>query len=454
MKSFQELSERAIRYKKRVAGCFMLVQPEQLSDKLSGENYAVTRKIDGVMQLLFFDRGQAVMAGTGGVIREKLPCLDEFAEILRAKGIRSAVVAAELYVPSENARPRVYDVLSALGQTGDPACCALAPFDLLELDGNEFKADHYRETHRRLTELFGDSAKVKPVEMRLAQGKAEVSEIFAEWVSGENAEGLVVHSESPIVWKIKPHHTIDAVVVGYSLEDDHIRDLLVATRDENGDYRIFGKCSNGLSADERKSLLDTLAVCPSDYIYVDEHQLAFQMVKPEMVLELSVAELLAENSAGKVKKNSLVSLAEGKWSPHGSVPGVSALGMKIERFRPDKGNDVSDIRSTQLSDLVPFAAPDIPDRLPGSTLLDRRVFRKTSGDKVFLHKFLIWATNKQEYGYGKYVFFHTDYSSGRKEPLKRDLKVAATEEKVREFLAAAIAENISKSYQEIRSDAL
>ena len=294
---------------------------------------------------------------------------------------------------------------------------------------------------------------VSPVELRMAYSKDEVRGIFDEWVTGENAEGLVIHSESPIVWKLKPRHTIDAVIVGYSMEKEDIRNLLVAVREENGLFRIFGKCSSGLNEEKKAYLKEKLIPEKSNYIHVDEQQFVFQMVKPEIVVELSVNELLGENFAGTLKKNQLLTLENGIWESRGNVPGVSALGMKIERFRPDKSSEISDIRCSQLSDLVPFpAALGQPDKLPESTLLDRRVFRKTSGSKVFIQKFLTWASNKADFGYGKYIFFHTDYSSDRKEPLKRDIKIADSIEKAREFMEKAIAENIKKNYIEIRSN--
>ena len=449
----KDLAAKAKNYKKQIAGRFMPVEPDFLKKRLSGETYAVTRKIDGLMQLLMFEDGKAYAAGSTGVIRDDLPCLEEFAATLEQKGVKSALVAAELYVPSPDGRPRCYDVNSALGENGDLSKCRLAPFDLLELDGEEVTASHYQEIHRQLSALFGNSAHITPVEMRVVNSKEEVMEIFEEWVGAENAEGLVVHSESPIIWKIKPRHTIDAVVVGYSMEEGEVRNLLMAVRDENGMFRIFGKCANGFSDEERKSLPEKLKVCGSNYIYVDEKQLAFRMVVPEVVLEVSVAELLTENSSGVVRKNPLISFENGIWNPCGSVPGVSVLGMKFERFRSDKSCDQCDIRTSQLSDIAPFSATELPEKLPESTLLDRRVFRKNTGEKVFIQKFLIWESNKSDYGYGKYIFFHTDYSSSRKEPLKRDIKVASTEEKIRAFMEQAIAENVKKNYIEIRSQA-
>lgn len=445
----KEFSVKAKTYKKRIAGCFMLVEPDLLKKRLAGKTYAVTRKIDGLMQLLMYENGKAYAAGSTGVIREDLPCLEEFAATLKQKGVKSALVAAELYVPSPDGRPRCYDVNSALGENGNLSKCRLAPFDLLELDGEEVTASHYQEVHQQLSALFGSSAHITPVEMRVVNSKEEVMEIFEEWVGVENAEGLVVHSECPIIWKIKPRHTIDAVIVGYSMEEGEVRNLLMAVRDENGMFRIFGKCANGFSDEERKALPEKLKPCQSNYIYVDEKQLAFRMVEPEVVLEVSVTDLLTENSAGKARKNPLISWDNGVWNPAGIVPGVSVLGMKNERFRPDKCCDQSDIRTSQLSDIAPFAVAELPEKLPESTLLDRRVFRKTSGEKVFIQKFLIWASNKADFGYGKYIFYHTDYSSSRKEPLKRDLKVAATEEKIRQFMEQAIAENVKKNYMEV-----
>jgi hypothetical protein len=78
-------------------------------------------------------------------------------------------------------------------------------------------------------------------------------------------------------------------------------------------------------------------------------------------------------------------------------------------------------------------------------LLERRVFKKVSKDKVMLHKFLIWKTNKEQTGrYPAYVFYHTDYSSGRKEMIKRDMAFSNSEEQIREIMSTEIADNIKK----------
>lgn len=80
-----------------------------------------------------------------------------------------------------------------------------------------------------------------------------------------------------------------------------------------------------------------------------------------------------------------------------------------------------------------------------STMLERRVFKKVATDKVMFYKFLILKTNKEQTGrYPAYVFYHTDYSSSRKEMIKRDMAFSSDEQQIRDILAAEIADNIEK----------
>ena len=91
-------------------------------------------------------------------------------------------------------------------------------------------------------------------------------------------------------------------------------------------------------------------------------------------------------------------------------------------------------------------------KLEASTLLERKVYKKVSGAKVMLHKFFVWKTNKEQSGrYPAYVFYHTDFSSGRKEMLKRDMAYSSDEQQIRDILAAEIADNIKKGWEEVQA---
>ena len=452
MNNISEYQQTAMDYKRRISGSFMLVDPAGIRKKMFGSDFSVTRKIDGIMECVFWRDGKAFMAGSGGTILTDLPCLEEFAKCAQAAGLDSVTIAAELYYPLAEGRPRCHDVMRALAVPEEKAKLRLAPFDLLESSGKPYKSAHYKEIHHELSRLFSGEM-IRPVEMRNAQSKEEVETIFDEWVTDEGAEGLVVHSESPIVWKVKPRHTIDAAVIGYTAAEEGICDLLFAVRREDGKFQVFTSGSNGLTSEQRLSLLEALKqdTAESQYIRTDPENNAFQMVAPRMVFEISVNELISESNTGKIKRNPLLDFdPEEGWLSCGSTPGVSALAPAVVRLREDKTPEYESIRVSQLSDLCPFAEDSAGDGpLPKSTLLSRRVFRKTSGDKVMLQKFLIWKTNKEQSGkFPAYVFYYTDYSSGRKEFLKRDLRVSGSEQQIRAIMDEFISANIKKGWQE------
>lgn len=471
MEVTQDMRQKAIDYKKNIAGKFMLVEGAKIKARISGEQFCVTRKIDGHLQCLFYRDGAAVMLNSQGKERAgELKCLDVFAGFMGKKGIKSAIIAAELYVPREGGRPRCGDVQSALADAAKRDTLALAPFDIIELDGQPFVVVHYDEVYAKLTELFSivsvtenDGRKLKmtksssycrPVEMRTATSIDEVQQIYEEWVEGEGAEGIVVHNENRLISKVKPRHSIDAVVVGYSTTERGIRDVLLAVRHEDGAYQMFGHGSTGMTDEQRAELAERLSAkhVESQYILSDSRGIAYQMVAPEVVLEMSVLELVARGNDDKVKTNPLLAYDEAKgWIMQGMVPGVSTQGITFDRERTDKQPTVTDVRLSQLTDICPFEEQEgATGELQPSTLLERRVFKKVSGAKVMLHKFLIWKTNKEATGrYPAYIFYHTDYSSARKEMIKRDMAFSSDEQQIRDILAAELADNIKKGWEEV-----
>ena len=400
----QKYIQTAIDYKKNIAGKFVLVEGAKLKQRVEGERICVTKKIDGHLQVVFWQDGQVFMLNASGKQRaENLKCLDTFAEAVKAAGVKSATIAAELYLPREEGRPRNGDVNKALADEALKDQLCLAPFDIIELDGNPWKAEHYSETHNKLCSLFNgqltmDNGKlVSPVQMRNASNDDEVQEIYDEWVVGEGAEGLVVHSESPMVWKVKPRHTIDAAIIGYTTAERGIRDLMFAVRREDGLFQMFALGSTGMSDEDRAVIAEHLSQkhVESQYVLSDSRGIAYQMVKPELVFEISVLEFVARGNDDKIRMNPLLQYNdEAGWLMEGVTPGVSVLGITLERERTDKQPTETDIRISQITDICPFEEPEGGSaKLEASELLERHVYKKVSGEKVMLHKFLIWKTN-------------------------------------------------------------
>lgn len=451
----QKHIQTAIDYKKNIAGKFVLVEGAKLKQRIDGQKLCVTCKIDGHLQVAFYENGEAFLLNSSGKQRAAgLKCIDAFANALKKAGVKQAVIAAELYLPRPEGRPRCGDVLKALADDTLKEQLHLAPFDIVELDGEQWKAEHYGDTHNRLCAIFQDDA-VRPVKMRSASSLDEVQEIYGEWVEGEGEEGLVIHSESHIVWKVKQRHTIDAAVIGYTTTDRGIRDLMLAVRREDGLFQMFALGSTGMSDEQRADVAKRLSEkhVESQYVLSDSRGIAYQMVRPELVFEISVLELVARGNDDKVRMNPLLQYDEQRgWLMEGNTPGVSVLGITIVQERTDKQPNEVDIRVSQLTDICPFEEQEGGmQKLEASTLLERKVYKKVSGAKVMLHKFVVWKTNKEQSGrYPAYVFYHTDFNSGRKEMLKRDMAYSSDEQQIRDILAAEIADNIKKGWEEVQ----
>ena len=455
MEITKELSQKAIDYKKNIAGKFMLVEGAKIKSRVAGNEFCVTRKIDGHMQVLFYKDGEGVLLNSGGTDKAgKLHCLEVAVECLKKAGVKEAIVPTELYMPREEGRPRFGDVPTALADPAKRDQLCLAVFDLVSLDGQSYYDIPFKETYKAISDIF-NTKEVCPVQMMLAASLDEVEVIYNDWVECDGAEGIVVHADNNFIYKVKPRHSIDAAVVGYTIGNQGVRDLMMAVRREDGAFQIFAEGSNGLSEEDRLRLADRLKALDveSQYVLTDSRGIAYQMVRPEIVWEVSVIDFIARGNDDKVKMNPLVRFEDGQWLFDGMTAGVSAYGISLIRERDDKTPSVSDVRVSQITDICSFeevvrARKNGP--MEASTILDRRVYRKLSGDKVMLHKFLIWKTNKESTGrYPAYIFYHTDYSSGRKEILKRDMAYAPTEMGIRAIFEAEILENVKKGWEAV-----
>lgn len=457
----KEYTDIAKTYKRKVAGSFMLVDGAKLIEKINGEDICVTKKLDGAMQILFYENGSACSISTNGIIRKDLPCILEFASLAQRCNVKSITVAAELYaVIGSDGRERVGDVSKAESDESLKNTLKLAVFDIVDIDGVPFTPEHYKDTVAKIKSSFSGDL-VHPVLAKSVSSKHEVEQIYNEWVIESGAEGLVVHTELPIVYKIKPRHSVDAVIIGFTVgEDDHenaVRDVLVAVMREDGLLQQFAATGNGFTEEERTNLMEKLSSMEveSTYIETDSRNVAFHMVKPEVVVELSAIDFVSESSTGEAKMNILLSYKDGiGYSSLGCTPGVAAHSLIFSHYREDKGCNPTDVRLSQLSDLCAFSAEKTVSmvNLPKSEIIERRVFTKGEGDKLMIQKFIVWKTNKENNPlFPAYVLHYTDFSVSRKEQLKRDIRVSNSKAQIMGILDDILAENIKKGWEEVRN---
>jgi len=445
-------ADKAIDYKRDVTRNYINLTPEQIDLRLGGSQYVVTRKYDGEMNVLFLDGDQAAIINRSGRIRTGIPCVEDAAAALRAAGVTQAVIPAELYLDETDGRTRVYQVMAALADKKQIASLRLAAFDILELDGSPYEPNSYSQTHAKLTEILAGAKLARPVLATNATSKAEVKQIFGQWVETDGAEGLVVRTELPLVFKIKPRHTIDVAVVGYSEgtddQDGQVRSLLLAMMPAPGQYQIIGKTGTGFDEALKRDLLERMSAMTveSSYIEADSNHVAFHMIRPEIVIELMINEVLFDTLSGYID-NPVLAFENNAWVRTGAVHGISVVYPVFQRERTDKKAEYDDVRLEQINDFAyapPGAAAAV--ELPKSDLLKRVVYTKQLGEKLMVLKFMVWRTNKPAPMFPGYVFHLTNYSSDRKDPLQREVVVSDDETQIMEIFEASLEANVKRGW--------
>lgn len=468
MNGYREGKDRAIdpetlaqsfAYKKNFLKRFIAIGPSQIDERLGDTLYYVTRKYDGEFAMLAYQSGEAVTINRSGRTRLGLPCVEEAARLLQRAGVKQAILPAEIYVEDNDKRTRVHDLIHALSKKGDVRKLHLAFFDVLELEGAAFHPGNYRETWELLNSWFGRGQLVKTVEMQEARSNADVKELYRQWVEEGTAEGLVVRSNMPFVFKIKPRHAVEGVVIGFTEgtgdQRNRARTFLIALMPAEGRYQVVVHVGGGMEEILKKEMYERLKdrVISSDYIETDSNYVAFRMVEPEIVMEFSVRDVIYETANGPVM-NPVLRVEKGRYVVEKIVEGLSLIAPVFERFRDDKRVDLADVRLAQVQEFASFEPEEIVERpsisLQPSRLLLRDVYTKQLGGKFMLQKYLLWKTNKEDTGlYPAYVLHYTNYSSQRLEPLQRELRASSSEEQIRELYRRYLEEYIKKGWEHV-----
>ncbi|MCP4346037.1 MAG: hypothetical protein GY795_10990 [Desulfobacterales bacterium] len=452
----ESLRELPFEYKKKLARSFYSINSEEISSRISGKNFYASKKIDGHLQLLIFNGEQIFIIGRSGTVRTGLPCLEEAKSVLAEKKISSIIAGAELYMQKQGERARVYDVISALSDEQLISTLGIAIFDIIEINGQSMKTAGYDSVFKKLSEIFPKTGKVHVVETEIVKSKTGVQGLSDKWIDEEGAEGLVVRGDMPFMYKIKPKHTFDAIIVGYvegiNERKKKVKTLLFAFMREPGIYHVVGKVGNNLSEKERKEYFKMLSEkhIDSTYIETDNDGVAFRMVHPEIVIEVGCNDIMTENTYGKPLMNNVIKFDENRYSLYNTTPGLRFIHPMVERIREDKSNTLEDIRFSQLTDLVFLPEKDLsPDDLPESSMLFREVYKKTAKDKIMVQKFVVWKTNKETVNpkYPGYVMHYTNFSSSRKEPLQKDIRISNSETQIMELTQQFIKNNIKKGWE-------
>ncbi|MBX2883400.1 MAG: hypothetical protein KTR32_25830 [Granulosicoccus sp.] len=443
---------QATRMRRRQLGQMMRAYDVELAKQRVAEGeYYISKKIDGEFTCVLYDNGDLITLNPGGTVRIGAAVHNEAAKLLKKAGIKTAMLGAELYVRrSDDQRPRVHDVArvarAAKSEEETDSLC-LAVFNLYDLDGEDLSM-RYSDAIKKIEALFADANRVHCVETVHGDKKA-LFERFDEWVLEEGEEGVVIRSDSLGVYKIKQRHSLDLAVVGYSTGVDDrsalLHSLLLAIVRNDGSFQIVARCGGGFTDELRATLIKTLEPLSveSDYAEVNSDRVAYQMIMPKLVVEISCLDVIARTSHGSTIDRMVINwnTDEESWEGVRRLPLCSILSPQFVRIRDDKEPNADDVRISQLSDIT-----DIPDvsrvaedlKLAPSEILQRAVATKELKGHTMVRKLILWKTNKEKASseFPAYVLHLTDYSPGRKAPLKHEIRVTDSKAQTKALWAA------------------
>jgi hypothetical protein len=447
---------------RRLAGSRMAaLDRRDIRSRLASGEFHVSLKVDGEFTALLFSGGRALTVNPGGTVRTGLPFLSEAAAMLSKAGIQRALVAGELHVRRpDGKRPRIHDVIHATGRPSSAADLEnlrFAVFDLIEIDGKPPSAG-FGETWKTIRKIFDGGDRVRPVDAASAKTADEIERLFERWVEKEGGEGLVVRSDSAGIFKVKPRQSIDGCVVGFTEGVDDRRgmlhDMLVALMRDDGSFHLFARVGGGFSDDERRGFLSDLKdmAVSSDYAEVNPDHVAYQMVRPEWVVEVSCLDLVSQTTRGGTIDRMVLNwnAPQAKYEPIRRLPLSSALSPNFVRRREDKTVRPEDLRLSQISERVDIPLVDRSARemvLPKSDLMRREVYTKVLKGQTMVRKLVLWKTNKErDPQYPAYVVHFTDFSPNRKTPLEREVRVSSSREQIEALWKTLAEENIVKGW--------
>lgn len=455
------LHVKAQDYKRRIGGKTRAVSAEDAFKLPKARGYYVTRKYDGENALVLFDGERVISVNPGGTVRSGLPCFEETEKLLKKAKVKSCVLGGELYVMKDvsKAHPvqQVVRILRSPGSRDQLEKVGLAVFDVIEVD--EAPVDATSKVFDLLNKWFPKGGLVHVVENEKTDKVDVIMERFTEWVIGDGAEGVVVRHDQTGWFKIKLRHNLDVAIIGYSEGEDGrkglLHDLLVAVMRNDGTFHEFTRVGGGFTEEDRRTIASQLKrrVVPSDYVAVNNDYVAYEMIHPGPVIEISCLDMIVERARGGPVKRMVLDWDGKRYSAVTRMPLVSVISPQYVRMRDDKEATPEDVNIKQVSELVDVPDVDKPvhaDDEPASEILERTVYTKVMKGNKMVRKLLLWKTNKTDRDdFPGYVVYLTDFSPNRQNPLERDIKISNNEKTARKLFDKLAEKNFISGWEKV-----
>ncbi|MHB1463362.1 MAG: AAA family ATPase [Armatimonadota bacterium] len=443
-------------YKCNVAGAYTSVAPDTIATIIPAGPHVASTKIDGEQWFLCRSDAGSYLASPGGKIITGVPITEEADRFLSGW---NGVIAGELYTTVDTGRPSVFSLHSALGGGINAQIERLrfAAFDILRDGDTDCQLLPFTERVNRMQELLRNTKLVHPADFKYVDGPLEAQRFFESRVQS-GAEGIVIRCSDGRIFKLKPKILIDAVVVAYTETSLGVGELLLALMldeqpAEMQTMQIIGRVDIGFSANERRELADRLSPlkCESAINLSSRSSHPYEWVHPQIVVEVCCHEILCTSSDGEPIRRWRLAYDNDGWKSTGKDQSVSLRDAVFIRVREDKVAKLPDVRWSQVADVVDIPAPstNFAD-LPKSEVIRREVYTKAIRNYgVAVRKLTVWKTNKEaaDSRFPAYAAMFTGYSPARQEPMRNELRVACSVERIMVTAENWLAENVKRGWQ-------
>ena len=446
-----------------VAGYRPLLLDEISSNLTSGEMY-ISPKIDGELWFMIIEDDEVVLSNTRGkLIAGDIPLISEVSQISkRFKG--RVILVGELFVASKKSRPRVSDLASALGggAKAEVEKLGFAAFDIIS--GGDVKSSiplvDYKDRLALIQRLLADGKRAKCVKTETINSPGEVINYFNNWVDAGKAEGLVIRAGEGRIYKVKPSLSIDAVIIGYtekSGDSSQVRSIILALMRADDTFQLLGSCGSLGDEKARKEMMQKIqkSQVKSNWRHTSGDGAIYHFVKPEVIVEIKVVDVQGEDSSGDSIRKMVLSIKDNEWVALQKLPCASVHHPVFIRYRSDKQVNALDLRIEQISDRCLINNKETKAEvitLPSSEIVRREVYSKTIKEITSVRKLVILKTNKEDVDsdFPAYVVHWTDFSPDRKEPLKREVRLASVKETATTIAEEMLEKNIKKGWEKVQ----
>ncbi|MBD3262530.1 MAG: hypothetical protein GF334_12830 [Candidatus Altiarchaeales archaeon] len=450
-----ELLKTMQAYNRQVAKRYFACTPRKLERFAPTGDLHISTKIDGQLFFLVKRSGKIAFCSPGGRVLQGGPVFEEAKKLLQRRA-GDITIAGELFaIPPKGGRPRVHFVATALANEKLAPTLGFKAFDLLSEDETDYQQKPYQERLDRLETLL-TGKRVSVVHTQKGT-KKELPALYQKFVESGNFEGLVIRAESGWTLKLKPEISMDVVVLGYGekveMGKTQLKEMVVGLLREDNQYHILGFVGGGFSQEARlewHSRLSKMQV-ETDYRLPNRDGALCRFVRPEIVVEVRITDLLLEDSKSNPVYRMVLDYKDGKFESVQQMPFASMIFPRLVREREDKTPVLGSVGLDQAYRHVPFnnyRDHAVKKELPESVIRERAVFTKESKNGVLLRKYVAVETQKEEDGWASFYLFSTDVSPNRKDPMKTELKVASSWEALQGLIESWKKANVKRGWVE------